>query len=462
MPFSPQTYWEAAAPSEEIATLLRPPVVEFLKRAFVEHPLLPEPGTLFHYLRGLAEPPRMVNLYIGCANKVPPGTFIRPYGLSDFRDGDNEGILLNQHTMKASFITDYNDTSGVCALPFSWMPLEVILDAYLQMIDEGKVEAVTDDRADYLEEELSSHWVDRPWVIHPYTAADVARAVAAFNCLVTAIHARIPEDDGKDNESTDWMDLPWLDPATLTQQNILPPSTFAHEFSTAIGHIKVRFRYVAPGLRFPTVSEFIDQPITDFETSPRTGVGQFPGDCPLKIFQLVCDQPIPDPYIPHWTDPKNFPAAFYIHPVIQEPPLCYSNGCHLALPFGIGKEGHARKSNGEPFGRDNLDFEPQPRNEHAGLYQPGLTDGFGEYHNVQIDKVLRNWAERVERGNWDIDRDGVVGGIEKFREADTEEHWEKYWIPPSWYDKNPDFGTSAASKSRYGKKCTPRELDFGL
>lgn len=346
---------------------------------------------------------------------------------------------LNQHTMKASFITDYNDTAGVCALTFAWMPLEVILDAYLQMIDEGKVEAVTDDRADYLMDELDSPWVDKPWVIHQYTAADVAKAVAAFQRLVSAIHARIPEDDNNDNidnndnESTDWMELPWLDPATLTltQENVLPHSTFAHEFLTAIADIEVRFRYVAPGLRFPTVSEFLEQPITDFETPPRNDYGQFPGNCPLKVFQLVCNQPVPDPYVPHWTDP-NFPPGFYIDPVAQEGPLCYSNGCHLTLPFGIGRKGHARKSNGEPFGRHDQDSEPEPRNEHAGLYQAGLTDGFGEYHYVQIDKVLRNWAERVERGDWDVDREGVVGGIDKFREADTEEHWEEYWIPPSW------------------------------
>jgi hypothetical protein len=51
---------------------------------------------------------------------------------------------------------------------------------------------------------------------------------------------------------------------------------------------------------------------------------------------------------------------------------------------------------------------------------------------VQIDKVLNNWADRVERGDWEVDEDGVVGGIDKFREADTEAHWQKYWIPPSW------------------------------
>lgn len=93
MPLSPQTYWEAAAPSGRVASLLRPPVIEFLKRAYVESPLLPERGALFYFLKGLAEPSNMVDVYAGCENKSTPGTFIRLYRLSDFRGGDDEGIL---------------------------------------------------------------------------------------------------------------------------------------------------------------------------------------------------------------------------------------------------------------------------------------------------------------------------------------------------------------------------------
>ncbi|KAL4795225.1 hypothetical protein BDV19DRAFT_389362 [Aspergillus venezuelensis] len=263
MPPSPQTYWEAATPPKEIASLLRPSVIEFLKRAYVESPLLPEDGALFHFVQGLAEPSRMVDVYVWYGDEAPLGTFIRLYEFSRLREGDNEGILLNQDTMKASFIADYNDTPGVCALPFAWMPLEVILDAYLQMIDEGKVEAVTDETADYLIEETDY----------------AAKAAAAFRRLVTAIHARMPQgednsmDNDNDNKSTKWKDLPWHNPSLLTQKhpNILPPSSFANEFLNAIADVKVRFRYIAPGLRFPTVSEFLDdQPITDadFATPP--------------------------------------------------------------------------------------------------------------------------------------------------------------------------------------------------
>lgn len=37
---------------------------------------------------------------------------------------------------------------------------------------------------------------------------------------------------------------------------------------------------------------------------------------------------------------------------------------------------------------------------------------------VSIDKVLDNWAERIEKGDWEVDKHGVKGGIERFREAD--------------------------------------------
>jgi hypothetical protein len=38
----------------------------------------------------------------------------------------------------------------------------------------------------------------------------------------------------------------------------------------------------------------------------------------------------------------------------------------------------------------------------------------------------------VESEAWEIDVNGVVGGIEKFMDADTEEHWEKYVLIHWW------------------------------
>jgi len=53
-------------------------------------------------------------------------------------------------------------------------------------------------------------------------------------------------------------------------------------------------------------------------------------------------------------------------------------------------------------------------------------------HNVQLKYVLWRWAEMVEEGKWEVDADGVIGGMEKWKEADTEEHWQDYQLPMSW------------------------------
>jgi uncharacterized protein YuzE len=51
---------------------------------------------------------------------------------------------------------------------------------------------------------------------------------------------------------------------------------------------------------------------------------------------------------------------------------------------------------------------------------------------VQLRYVLGKWVEMIEEGKWEVDEHGVVGGIEKWREADTEEHFIDYMLPMSW------------------------------
>ncbi|KAL4982555.1 hypothetical protein BDW68DRAFT_182443 [Aspergillus falconensis] len=232
----------------------------------------------------------------------------------------------------------------------------------------------------------------------------MAKTISAFKRLREAIDLRIASN----TEST-FTNLPWHEPVTLTQ-DCIPPSSFAHEFLSAVSHYKVRFRYIAPRIRFPTIPEFLDQVMTDFRGSPYTYMGMFPGDCPLPIFLIDAEELVYDKNYQH----HPMPAGLYINRVVVRHPQFWNNGCKLLLPFGIGANGWARQSNGQSFG------------------QSGCPDGFTFRHYVQIHKVLENWAERVEKGDWKVNGDAVAGGIEKFRGADTEEHWQKYWIPRSW------------------------------
>lgn len=73
----------------------------------------------------------------------------------------------------------------------------------------------------------------------------------------------------------------------------------------------------------------------------------------------------------------------------------------------------------------------EPRDTSQELYQAGFNP-FTVNHDVQLEYVLKNWAWMVQSGFWDVDEHGVAGGIEKWREADTEEHWAEYWLPLHW------------------------------
>lgn len=74
------------------------------------------------------------------------------------------------------------------------------------------------------------------------------------------------------------------------------------------------------------------------------------------------------------------------------------------------------------------------RTQHATsmeLYQQGYNP-FTVCHDVQLKHVIQRWITMVESGYWEVNSQGVAGGIEKWREADTEEHWQKYQLPLRW------------------------------
>jgi hypothetical protein len=124
------------------------------------------------------------------------------------------------------------------------------------------------------------------------------------------------------------------------------------------------------------------------------------------------------------------PAGLYVnHDDRMNRP--FQNGCRFLLPFTLGSNGWARLSDGEALGMKPWDDEPAPADVNSDLYQSGY-NGFFALRAVQIHKVLLSWADRVESGDWEVSEDGIGGGTATFRQADTEESWQKYWLPLSW------------------------------
>lgn len=316
---------------------------------------------------------------------------------------------------------------------YGWKPLQDIYSAYLDMIKEGKAQACMPNGT--LRKQSKSDNFG-PWIFNDYTAADVEKSVKAFKRLLDAIETRIHGNQCiSDTANYQEVLLPWTDSTVLDAAGI-QPYTFARTFceETAKWSRRLSFRYIAPGTRIPTVEEFISQPFhgktrMKHPLSPKMPVALFlVDDASLSSNHTVPD---PDTWLRYdGGEGAPIPAGLYL---VGDDRLnqAFENACQLLLPFKLGSNGWARLSDHEVLGMTPWDDEPQPADVNSELYQSGYNGFFG-LRDVQIHKVLLNWAERVECGHWTITWDGVEGGIEKFRKADTEADWQKYWLPLTW------------------------------
>jgi hypothetical protein len=93
------------------------------------------------------------------------------------------------------------------------------------------------------------------------------------------------------------------------------------------------------------------------------------------------------------------------------------------LQFRIGVNCYARTSDGTRFGENKQDTQVNGNDSFADLYQPGH-QSFPE----RLSSVLTSWLDMVQRGDWKVGANGVMGGVDKWKKADTEESSEKYVV----------------------------------
>jgi hypothetical protein len=313
----------------------------------------------------------------------------------------------------AAYVSHHYDLIDVFDEPWAWKSLQDILQAYLEMIEEGKVSASSDTAKE------QEAWPQTPrffpWQYHQYTARDVEKTNKAFTRLLDAIEHQLPQTTQNPE-----LHLPYS-PAILDEANI-PNNSFIRPFFSEMTPRTLNFRYIAPGISIQSPTQFAAQPWKDISDKDRAGHLMpfllFRGDesSSLSYKRLF----FPGPEESHQGTST---GLYVLAPGIGADQ--FGNSCRLILPFNIGGRGYARLSNGQKLQKacDVTSYE---------LYQPGRESGFLEFHPVHLHKVLLNWAERVEAGDWEVGADGVVGGIGKFEEADTPEHWRKYQIPLSW------------------------------
>ncbi|KZZ92173.1 hypothetical protein AAL_06383 [Moelleriella libera RCEF 2490] len=397
-----RTWWECHGGGSELspqAAKLSSSVIAFLQTAQHGHALTAQPPhAFFRYHAGLCSPEDLwENANYGegedDSNKK---RFVTLY-MANWALGASHplGLVLDQQTSMAMQHISINDTSATMNGRQVWLPLELILEGFLDMMDQGKALAV-DLSYDGEQERIA------PWIMPSFTSRDVDETLQAFDRLKRVVEAHMPEE------------------------------SFAGQFLTRAPEI--RFSQVAPGLRVARQQ----QPFSSSEMEP----GKLR---PLLLFESGHaahqdtertpwgDQVPISPFPRHLDGVTSYPAGLYLTETNPHGAHPFEDGCKLILPFAIGGNGWARTSDGALFGENTHDqaavARPVPRSTQ--LYQQGL-NRFIKTHDVQLKHVLRHWAGMVEEGKWAVDANGVAGDVQKWKEADTASQWQDYQLPISW------------------------------
>ena len=73
----------------------------------------------------------------------------------------------------------------------------------------------------------------------------------------------------------------------------------------------------------------------------------------------------------------------------------------------------------------------RPDDTFADMYQP-IHQPFTEMHAVRLISFLQDWLEMGHSGDWEVNADGVVGGIDAWWKPDTEDSGDRFVIPITW------------------------------
>jgi hypothetical protein len=114
----------------------------------------------------------------------------------------------------------------------------------------------------------------------------------------------------------------------------------------------------------------------------------------------------------------NFPCGLYLDASKgnAERPC----GCKLLLPFGLTPHRWVRYGDGNQL---------EEWFEYEGLFNPGWPIFPSDNpFTLRLELLLMHWTYMIENELREVGETGVLGGIEKFKEANTEEKWAYYWI----------------------------------
>jgi hypothetical protein len=325
--------------------------------------------------------------------------------------------------------------------PWQWGRFEDMLEGYLEMFNQRRVIASDKPPQSNFEEGLDWPFelLERPpWFLNVDDEKVVELTVSAWENLLAAIESRIPTKASSSRGQPQF-----FSPEAI--ENCKIEGLFLKKF---LQRARIpNFRYVAPGLRLALDDELPNQPfkdVGDLEQLSRFKYGDTDKEdikywCYpflfLRFDQNIANYPfkVGEPFDPHkfnsfpWERLPNFETGLY---VTTNRHMECPDGCRLLLPFPITPGKFAKFGDGRLL---------DAQRSYDGLYQP--TNGGYHYAtemphganvdwNLRLELLFKQWTWMIENGHWDVGNgdEGVLGGAEKFKEADSDSKWHFYYI----------------------------------
>jgi hypothetical protein len=274
------------------------------------------------------------------------------------------------------------------------------------LIHAGKIQARPKDAT-------ADNEIYHPWVSVRFSDGELQDTINAFDDLVKAIESRInttPDLDGQQS--------PIIEEHVLDNTNI-HRDCFARAFLSKAR--RPNFTFVAPGISLLDPDTFGSDnvfPIITDEYYTKTTP-------PIRILEAKGYDNSADTANPPFGLPYNklrhVPCGLYIPNAALTSDTVEEASARLVLPFRLGNNNYARK------------FDTSKFYNAVDLYQPGFNAFSGDWITcVRLMRVFDSWRQNVESGEWKVGPDGVMDDINKFKDADTEQGWERYYLAPDW------------------------------
>jgi hypothetical protein len=337
---------------------------------------------------------------------------------------------FDQHTMKAVIIVDHDIYDFGSEKEPEWMPLEDILSSFIEMVHQKRIVAIpVDSDVNNPQEFREYHWEEpidfyTPWMLAEEDNKIVDITISAWHGLLNAIESRLPKPtDAAQDEVTRSDDV---ETETYYEEHIEACDIHGYFIKPFLQRARIpKFRYVAPGLRIVSSEELADQPFNNIDLDQI----RRPHDKAVYEYKwypflfLRADGKLPKSQSQcfgyPWENASEYSTGLYL---TSSKTIERADGCNLVLPFPINTQGRARFGDMQPI---------RNYRSHDGLYQPGR-NVVVRNDVLRLELLFKNWTSMVKSGHWDVDENGVAGGIEKFKEADTDAKWNLYWIKRTW------------------------------